>query len=148
MTNWWTAFPTVALVVLVSGCSSIHHSYEYDDVTQKRMGEQLYLEDSLSVFFAKYPNPYRDKEVLWLASFLEGAVALEVHSMENDSLVAVYRFDPQEAPIYPIAYRGDAADPVKCVITVNGRPKCATLLPSFYVLNVPQWGTTYTIEQY
>lgn len=149
MIRKWKQLAALTLVFAGSGCSAmLDHSYDYDDVTEKRVIDQTHFEDSLTVFFAEYPNPYRDKEVLWIASFMEGSVALEVHSMEDDSIMAVYRFEPQEAPIYPIAYRDDSLDPVKCVITVNGRSKCATLLPSFYALMVPQWGTTYTIEEY
>lgn len=132
----------------LGGCSTfLNPSYEYDDVTQKRIEDQSYFEDSLSVFFVEYPNPYRDKEVLWIASFLEGPVALKLHNMETDSVLAVFRFDHQEAPIFPIAYREEGDGPVKCVILVNDLPKCATLLPSFYPLSVPQWGTTYTVEE-
>lgn len=140
--------PFAASALLFLSCSSfINPSYEYEDVTQKRRAEQSYFEDSSTVFFAEYPNPYRDREVLWIASFMEGSLALRVHDMTTDSVVAVYRFRPQEAPIFPIAYRGDAEDPVKCVITIDGRPKCAALLPSFYHLPVPQWGTSYTVEE-
>ena len=136
-------------VFMIAGCSAfIRPSYEYDDVTAKRISDQSYFEDSLKVFFVEYPNPYRDKEVLWFASFLEGEVEMRLHDMTDDSLVAVYRFEPQTAPIYPIAYRADRERPVKCVILVDGRPKCATQVPWLYPLPVPQWGTRYTVKEF
>jgi hypothetical protein len=141
---------TASLLVttLLAGCSSfLNPSHSIDDISPKRNPEQSYYEDSLTVFFFDYPNPYPDKEVLWFAAFMEGSVEMRVHDMENDSLVAVYRFVPQESPVYPIAYRADDSLPVKCVIHVNNRPKCARQMPWLYPLAVPQWGTEYTVEE-
>jgi len=136
------------LTLCLGGCSSfLNPSYDYDDVTTKRIGDQSYFEDSLKVFFVDYPNPYPDKEVLWFASFLDGPVEMRVHDMADDSLVAVYRFEPQAAPVYPIAYRADNERPVKCVVVVDGRAKCARQMPWLYPLPVPQWGTSYSVEE-
>jgi len=134
--------------VFLSGCASfLNPTYNYDDINAKRDPDQSYFEDSLNVFFFDYPNPYPDKEVLWFASYSEGPVEMRIHNMENDSLVAVYKFKPQKSPLYPIAYKADESVPVKCVVTVNGRPRCAKQMPWIYPLPVPQWGTEYSVEE-
>ena len=139
---------TVVLVVLLTACSSfLNPTYDIDDLSTKRDPSQSYFEDSLTVFFFEYPNPYPDKEVLWFAAFAEGEIEMRIHNMENDSLVAIYRFRHQEAPVYPIAYRADESVPVKCVVHVNNRPKCAKQMPWMYPLPVPQWGTEYSVEE-
>ncbi len=139
---------TVVLAALLAACSSfLNPSYDFDELSAKRDPSQSYFEDSLTVFFFDYPNPYPDKEVLWFAAFEEGAVEMRIHNMENDSLVAIYRFQPQKAPVYPIAYRAEESVPVKCVIHVNDRPKCAKQMPWMYPLPVPQWGTEYSVEE-
>lgn len=139
---------TVALAALLAACSSfLNPSYDFDELSAKRDPNQSYFEDSLTVFFFDYPNPYPDKEVLWFAAFEEGAVEMRIHNMENDSLVAIFRFQPQKAPVYPIAYRAEESVPVKCVIHVNDRPKCAKQMPWMYPLPVPQWGTEYSVEE-
>jgi hypothetical protein len=125
----------------------LHQSYEYGEVTKKRSADQVHFQDSLKVFFVDYVNPYPDKEVLWFSSYLEGPVEMEIHDAGNDSLEAVYRFEPQEMPLYAVAYRSDSNRLVKCVIRVNNQPKCARLCASFYPLPQPQWGTTYTVER-
>jgi hypothetical protein len=139
---------TAALGVLtLTGCARfMHPSYEYDDVSRKRVPDQTAFEDSAFVFFAEYPNPYENQEVLWIASFMDGPVEMSVHDMETDSVVAVYRFAAQEAPLYPMVYRSDPERLVKCVVLVGGRSKCAKIFPWIYPLPFPQWGTTYTIE--
>jgi len=132
---------------LFSGCWVLFHpSYDYNEVSTKRIADQTYYADSMNVFFVQYVNPYPDKEVLWFSSFIEGDVEMEIHSAETDSVEAIYHFEPQETPLFALAYRADSDRLVKCVVRINGRQKCARLLPAFYPLPQPQWGTSYRVE--
>lgn len=136
------------LAALFQGCWVLFNpSYDYDDVTTKRIADQTYYGDSLSVFFVEYVNPYPDKEVLWFSSFIEGNVEMDVYNTETDSLEAIYHFEPQDTPLFVVAYRTESQRLVKCVVRVNSRPKCARLLPAFYPLPQPQWGTEYRVEE-
>ena len=138
----------IIVSLLLAGCTSfLSPTHDLDDLSAKRDPGQSYFEDSLTVFFFDYPNPYPDKEVLWFAAFTEGSIEMRFHNMENDSLVAVYRFREQDSPVYPVAYRVEERDPMKCVIHVNNRPKCAKQMPRIYPLAVPQWGTEYSVEE-
>jgi hypothetical protein len=125
----------------------LHPSYEYDQVTKKRSTDQVNFQDSLNVFFVEDVNPYPDKEVLWFSSFLEGPVEMEIYDAASDSLEAVFTFEPQSIPLYTVAYRAESSRLVKCVIRVNDQPKCARLLPAFYPIPQPQWGTKYTVQE-
>lgn len=141
-------FNGVVFSLLLAGCSSfLNPTYDQDELSAKRDANQSYFEDSLEVFFFDYPNPYADKEVLWFAIFREGVVEMRNYDMQNDSLVAIYRFESQNAPVYPVAYHADESIPVKCVVYVDGRPKCAKQMPWMYPLAVPQWGTRYSVEE-
>jgi len=146
---WKLAPPTALAVCIVHICSCFFlfgASERYEEVTTKRAADQVYFEDSLHVFFVDYTNPYSDREVLWISSYVEGSVKLHLHSMGDDSLKAIYHFKRQESPLYPVVYRTDRSRMVKCVILVDGRPKCARILPWIYPLPHPQWGTEYTVE--
>jgi hypothetical protein len=156
-----TAFPPLRKVDLIAmssaiamvlsfsfGCfSMLNPSHDYEDVTRKRASDQVHFADSLKVFFVDYVNPYPDREILWFSSFLEGSVTMEVHDAASDSLEAIYHFEPQETPLYAVAHRTNSPRLVKCVILVANEAKCAKLLPVFYPLHHPQWGTEYRVEE-
>ncbi len=137
-----------SLLLIMNGCStSLFSSYGLEDVSEARAEEQVTFEDSDSVFFATYPNPYPDRELLWFASFIEGPVELHVHNMMTDSLTAIYRFKPQDIPVYTLSLHHQNDRMVKCVLFVNGRRKCAKLYPAWTATPMPQWKTQYTIEE-
>ena len=90
----------IGLTGLLFSCASfLNPKPDYDEIDARRIYDQSYFEDSLKVFFFDYRNPYPDKEVLWFASYMEGDVAMKIHNMENDSLIATYRFAKQESPL-------------------------------------------------
>jgi hypothetical protein len=139
----------ILLASLPGGCASfLNPSTDYEDVTKRRSAEQTYFEDSADVFFADFPNPYRDKEVLWFSSYAQGRVEVYLHDASNDFVTSILTFDKQESPLYPLVYHSAGERIVKCVIRVDGREKCAKLFPWILPLPHPQWGTSYTIEQF
>lgn len=140
----------LALIVMVVGACSIgcfQYSYKYEEVSLRRDLDQTYFEDSTDVFFATYPNPYTDREFLWFASFAGGEVEMRVHNASNDSLISIYRFQDQQIPLYTLVCLPGGQELVKCVVYVDGRPKCAKLYPEWDPLQITYWTTQYTIEQ-
>ncbi|MBI4534709.1 MAG: hypothetical protein HY708_00430 [Ignavibacteriae bacterium] len=125
----------------------MHKSYQYEDVQRARVIDQTYFSDSADVFFADYTNPYTNFELLWFASFLDSSAEMHIHNMESDSVEAVYRFEPQDAPLYTVSYRADRSRLVKCVIYVVGKPKCARVYPSMHPIHQPGWVTQYTVSE-
>jgi len=138
----------ISLVLTMNACStSLFSSYGLGDVGEARAEEQVSFEDRDSVFFATYPNPYPDRDLLWFASFIEGPVELRVHNTLSDSVIAILRFEKQDIPLYTISLHYDMEQSVKCVLFVNGKRKCAKLYPAWTAMPMPQWKTQYTIEE-
>jgi hypothetical protein len=121
-------------------------TYSREDLGSVRAAEQVYFEDSASVFFASFANPMPDRDFLWFASFLEGAVRLDIHNVETDSLEAVFTFADQDIPLYTLAQHRENERKVKCVLFVDGRVKCATIVAAWSPIQVPQWKTQYTVH--
>jgi len=133
-------------VGLASCAIPIGTTYSRDDLNQARATDQAHFEDSATVFFANYHNPIQDKDFLWFASFAEGPVELHVHNTDTDSLEAVYKFAPQNIPLYTLAQRREKDRWVKCVLFVSDRPKCAKLYQAWYPIEASHWKTQYTVE--
>ncbi len=135
------------LITTLAGCQSLFQAdYSLERLNAGRLQDQVYFEDSASVFFAEHTNAFPDKDLLWFTVLMDGPVEMHVHNMETDSLESVYRFKPQEIPLHTIACRQDISRAVKVVLLVAGRAKCARIYPAWYPL--PQnWTTQYTIEQ-
>jgi hypothetical protein len=140
-------FPLASFIVMISGCQSLFQAdYSLEKLNEGRLGDQVYFEDSASVFFAEHTNAFPDKELLWFTVLIGGPVEMHVHNMETDSIESIYRFKPQDIPLHTIACRQDITRIVKVVLIVDGREKCARMYPAWYPL--PQnWTTQYTIEQ-
>lgn len=133
--------------MLVSCAALLHRSFDFEDVTKARASNQAYFEDSIAVFFVEYFNPFPDKELLWFSSFLEGPVKLYIFDTTSDTLEAIYHFEEQKMPVYTIAlHHEETARFVKCIVYVDGRPKCARIYHAFSALPQPQWDTIYTVE--
>jgi hypothetical protein len=138
----------VVSVLLLNACGSfLSPSEEFQDVTKRRSQDQVYFEDSVHVFFADFPNPYADKEVLWVSNYAGGKVDVYLHSVHDDSVDMILHFEPQQSPLYPLVYHASDDRMVKCVVQVDGREKCAKLYPRIMPLPHPQWGTTYVVER-
>jgi hypothetical protein len=141
--------PSLLLTGVLLSCGTLlHRSYDFEDVTKARASDQTYFEDSSGVFFVEYFNPFPDKELLWFSSFIDGPVKLCVFDTATDSLETIYHFEEQEMPVYTIAlHHEETARFVKCVVYVDGRPKCAKIYHAFFALPQPQWKTIYTVEE-
>ena len=137
----------LTLLFLTACSTSLFSSYNLKDVSEARAEDQVTIEDSATVFFATYPNPYTDREFLWFASFVEGPVELYVHNSATDSIMAIYRFAKQDIPVYTISLHPKEDELVKCVVYVNGRMKCAKVYAAWTPMPMPQWKTQYTIEE-
>lgn len=147
MNNFGLAcIPVASFLSLLSCALPLGMSYDREDLDTVRAFDQVYYEDSASVFFASFSNPMPDRDFLWFASFVEGPVQMQVHSTETDSLEAVYSFAPQDIPLYTIAQHREKDRMVKCVLFVNGRKKCAMLCTAWVPIQIPQWKTQYTVE--
>ena len=140
-------FLLAASTALIIACrTSLFSSFSYEDVSEQRAPDQTSFEDSAKVFFATYPNPYPDKDFLWFAVFVDGAVEMDVHDFESDSLRAVYRFMKQDIPVHTVAMHEDTSHLVKCILYVDGHRKCAKVYPSWHPVQIPQFTTQYTIS--
>ncbi len=118
--------------LLVSCGTLLHRSYHFEDLTKARIPDQTYFEDSSGVFFVEYFNPFADMELLWFSSFIEGHVKLYIYDTATDSLEAIYHFEEQEMPVYTIAlHHEETVRFVKCIVYVDGRPKCAKIYHAF-----------------
>ena len=137
----------VSFIVMITGCQSLFQAdYSLERLHAGRLTDQVYFEDSASVFFAEHTNPFPDKELLWFTVLTGGSVEMRVHNMETDSIETLYRFEPQDIPLHTIACRQDISRTVKVVLVVDGREKCARMYPAWYPL--PQnWTTQYSIEK-
>lgn len=144
-----SALVVVAAVVVLAACrTSLFGSFNYEDVTEQRAVDQTNFEDSAKVFFATYPNPYPDKEFLWFAVFIDGAVEMHVHDFESDSLQSVYRFMKQDIPVHTIALHEDTGHLVKCILYVDGHMKCARVYPAWRPVQIPQFTTQYVVSDH
>ncbi len=137
---------TTTMMVLASCSTSLFSSFSYEDVSEQRDSDQTNFEDSARVFFAAYPNPYPDKEFLWFAVFIKGAVEMHVHDFESDSLQSVYRFMKQDVPVHTVALHEDGGHLVKCILFVDGRMKCAKVYHAWRPVQIPQFKTKYVIS--
>ena len=133
--------------VWLGACNTLFFgSYDYEDVNEARAPDQINMEDSAKVFFATYTNPYPDKQFMWFAVFVEGDVEMHVHDLETDSMLSVYKFEPQTPPLRTIAMHQDSTHLVKCLIYVGGRMKCAKVYPAWTPIPYPQFKTQYTVN--
>jgi hypothetical protein len=137
----------LSCAVIIPACvPNLGPSTDYNEALAHRNPDQISFEDSVKVFYADYVNPYQDKEVLWIASYVEGPVELRIYDMQNDSLETIIRFEQQDSPLYPLAYHADESRVMKCVVFAGGRAKCAKTFPEIHPLEHPQWGTTFTVD--
>lgn len=136
----------VCACVLIS-CNVVHESDKYEDLQKMRASDQTYFEDSSEVFFVDYPNAFSDKELLGFASYVDGPVEMRVVDAATDSVKLVYRFTEQAAHIFIVAYQPHPTHVVKCVLYVDGRPKCARMYTFERAVLIPQWRTKYSIEE-
>jgi hypothetical protein len=138
----------IVAAVFIQGCfTPIGVSYSLEDLQENRAPDQVYFEDSATVFFSEYHNPYKDKEFLWFVSFAEGPVELRIHDTMTDTVQMVFHFDPQETPLYIITRMPEEERMVKCILYVDGRRKCAKLYPAWYPFPMSHWKTKYTVER-
>jgi hypothetical protein len=138
----------VVCLCLFTDCSRLlHGSMSEQSLQAARLADQTYFEDSAAVFFAVYANPYSDKDLLWFTVLHGDTVDLHVYDALNDSLEKVCHFEQQEIPLYTLAVRFEPDRFVKCVLSVDGRRKCARIYPAWYSLSYPQWKTNYTVEE-
>ena len=136
---------SICLLLLPSCTTFFYPEYTEEELQAMRLPEQVYFEDSSTVFFSQHVNAFRDKDLLWFTVLRPGIVEMQVSNTETDSLEGVYHFEPQDIPLHTLACRVDMERLVKCVLVVDGRKKCARLYPAWYPL--PQrWKTQYTIE--
>ena len=136
----------LGLAMVLPACQSlIQRDYTPERLQEGRLSDQVYFEDSASVFFAEFTNAFPDKELMWFTLLGGGAVEMVVHNTETDSIEAVYRFTEQDLPLHTLACHQDRTRSVKCVLIVDGRKKCARLYPAWDP--VPQnWKTKYTVD--
>ncbi len=135
----------IPALLLISCQSLIQPEYSAERLQEGRLDNQVYFEDSVSVFFAGLTNAFPDKDLLWFAVLIDGRVTMAVHDAETDSIEAIYHFAKQDRPLHTIACRQDRTRMVKCVLYVDGRKKCARLYPAWEPL--PQnWRTQYTVD--
>jgi len=136
---------SIFLFILPSCTSFFYPEYSEEELQDMRLPEQVYFEDSLTVFFSEHVNAFADRDLMWFTVLRPGAVEMRVSNTETDSLEGIYHFEPQDIPLHTLACRVDKERLVKCVLFVDGRRKCAKLYPSWYPL--PQlWKTQFTIE--
>lgn len=132
---------------LIPSCNVVHESDKYEDLHKMRASDQTHFEDSAGVFFLDYPNAFADKELLAFASYVEGPVEMRVMDASTDSVKLVYKFANQVPRLFIVAYHPHPTHVVKCVLYVDGRPKCARMYTFDHAVPVPQWRTKYTLEE-